>query len=88
MALAEELDQYDLLPEIVEPWDYAEARLREKYPDLPTVLFRTGQAYQAGMEMLEQDHAALTDYGILRRKDGQPLPELGQESDGMAQRME
>lgn len=88
MALAEELDQYDLLPEIAEPWDYAQARLREKYPDLPTVLFRTGQAYQAGMEMLEQDHAALTDYGILRRKDGHPLPELGLEAGGMTQRME
>lgn len=88
MALAEELDQYDLLPEIAEPWDYAEARLREKYPDLPTVLFQTSQAYRAGMEMLEKDHAALTGYGILRRRDGQPLPELRQEADGMTQRME
>lgn len=88
MTLAEELDQYDFLPEIAQPWDYAEARLREDYPGLPTVLFQTGQAYRAGMEMLEKDHAALTGYGILRRKDGQPLPELRQQADGMTQRME
>lgn len=88
MALAEELDQYHFLPEIAEPWDYAEARLREKYPDLPTALFQSGQAYRAGTEMLEQDHAALTGYGLILRKDGQPLPELGQEADGMTQRME
>ena len=88
MELAEDLEQYDLLPEIAEPWDYAEARLKEKYPDLPPVLFQTGQAYQAGQEMLEQDHAALTSYGLIRRKDGRPLPELRQEAGGMTQRME
>lgn len=88
MELAEELEQYDLLPEIAEPWDYAEARLREKYPDLPPILFQTSQAYQAGQEMLEQDHAALTGYGLIRRKDGQPLPELRQEASGITQRME
>ena len=88
MKLAEELDQYDLRPEIAEPWDYAEARLRERYPDIPTALFQTGQSYNVGMEMLEKDHAALTDYGLLRRKDGQPLPELRQEAGGMTQRLE
>lgn len=86
-ALAEELDQYELLREIAAPWDYAEAQLKEKYPDIPSVLFQTGQGYQAGVEMLEQDHAALTGYGVIRRKDGQPLPELRQEAGGMTQSM-
>lgn len=86
-ALAEELEQYELKPEIAQPWNYAEARLKEKYPDLPAVLFQTGQSYQAGVEMMEQDHAALTGYGVIRRKDGQPLPELRQEAGGMTQSM-
>ena len=93
MKLAEELDQYDLRPEIAGPWDYAEARVREQCPDLPAVLlqpllFQTSQAAQAGQEMMERENAAMTDYGLIRRKDGQPLPELRQEAGGMSQRME
>lgn len=93
MKLAEELDQYDLRPEIAGPWDYAEARTRERCTDLPaallqSLLFQTRQATQAGQEMMEQENAAMTDYGLIRRKDGQPLPELRQEAGGMTQRME
>ena len=74
-GLAEALDQYEVKPEIVEPWDYAECVLRERYPDLPPLLFQTSQAYQVGLDLLEQDHAAMTSYGMIRRKDRQPLPE-------------
>ena len=87
-SLAEELDQYEVKPEIAEPWNYAECVLRERYPDLPPLLFQTGQAYQVGMDLLEQDHAAMTSYGMIRRKDRQPLPELRQEAGGMTLRME
>ena len=68
------LDEYDLLPEVAETWDYAELVLREKYPDLPEELFQTPQAAQVGQRMLEERHAAITDYGLLRRKDGGQLP--------------
>ena len=68
------LDDYDLRPEIAETWDYAGLVLREKYPDLPEVLFQTPQAAQVGQRMLEERHAAITDYGLLRRKDGEHLP--------------
>ena len=44
------------------------------YPDLPEVLFQTPQAGQVGRELLERDHAVITDYGLLRRKDGGQLP--------------
>jgi hypothetical protein len=68
------LDQYELRPEIAEPWDYTEVILREKYPDLPEELFQTPQAARIGQKWLEQGDAAITDYGLIRRKDGGPLP--------------
>lgn len=93
MTLAEELSQYELRPEITGSWDYAEARVRERCSDLPAallqpLLFQTSQAAQAGQEMMERENAAMTNYGLIRRKDGQPLPELRQEAGGMTQRME
>ncbi len=74
MQLMHGLDVYELRPEVTQTWDYAEAALRERYPDLPEVLFQTPQAGQVGRELLERDHAVITDYGLLRRKDGVPLP--------------
>ena len=68
------LDEYDLRPEVAETWDYAELVLREKYQDLPEELFQTPQAARVGQRMLEESHAAITDYGLLRRKDGGQLP--------------
>ena len=81
--LMHDLDQYELRPEIAEPWDYAEAVLREKYPDLPEELFQTPQAARIGQRMLEEDHAAITDYGLLRRKDGGQLPVFQRETQTM-----
>lgn len=74
MQLMHGLDAYELRPEVAQTWDYAETALREKYPDLPEILFQTPQAGQVGRELLERDHAVITDYGLLRRKDGVPLP--------------
>ena len=68
------LGEYDLRPDVAETWDYAELVLREKYPDLPEELFQTPQAARVGQRMLEERHAAITDYGLLRRKDGGQLP--------------
>lgn len=75
MQLMHGLDAYELRPEVAQTWEYAEAALREKYPDLPEVLFQTPQAGQVGRELLERDHAVITDYGLLRRKDGSQLNE-------------
>ena len=77
--LLEEAEQYELLPEVAETWDYAELMAREKYPDLPSELFQTPQAANVGRTMLEEGNATITDYGLLRRKDGQPLPSFTQE---------
>ena len=73
LQLMHGLDDYDLRPDVAATWDYAEVVLREKYPDLPEELFQTPQAAQVGQRMLEEHHAAITDYGLLRRKDGSQL---------------
>lgn len=70
------LDDYDLRPDVAATWDYAEVVLREKYPDLPEELFQTPQAAMVGRQMLEENHAAITDYGLLRRRDSGQLPVL------------
>ena len=77
--LLEKAEQYELLPEVAQTWGYAELALREKYPDLPEELFQTPQAAWIGQKWLEQGDAAITDYGLIRRKDGGPLPCFRQE---------
>ena len=79
------LDQYELRPEIAEPWDYTEVILREKYPDLPEELFQTPQAARIGQKWLEQGDAAITDYGLIRRKDGGLLPHFQPEQERQMQ---
>ena len=74
IQLTHDLDQYELRPEIAEPWDYTEVILREKYPDLPEELFQTPQAARIGQRLLEEGSASITDYGLIRRKDGGLLP--------------
>lgn len=87
MKLAEELDQYDFQPEINTAEDYAEATMKARYPDLPSVLFQTAHSFQVGAELMREEHAALTDYGLIRRKDGQPLPTFEQRGEEFAQSM-
>ena len=85
IGLMHGLDQYELRPEIAEPWDYTEVVLREKYPDLPEELFRTPQVARIGQKWLEKGDAAITDYGLIRRKDGSPLPCFRQDQAQKAQ---
>ena len=77
------LDDYDLRPDVAATWDYAEVILREKYPDLPEELFQTPQAAMVGRQMLEENHAAITDYGLFRRKDNGQLPVFQREPQAM-----
>ena len=78
IQLTHGLEDYDLRPDVATSWDYAEAILREKHPDLPEELFQTPQAARIGQRMLEETNAVITDYGLLRRKDGSQLPVLQQ----------
>ena len=76
VQLMEEAGQYELHPEVAQTWDYAEMTLREKYPDLPEELFQTPQAVRIGQQLLDDRLGGITEYGLIRRKDGQPLPIL------------
>ena len=76
VQLMEEAGQYELHPEVAQTWGYAEMTLREKYPDLPEELFQTPQAVRIGQQLLDDRLGAITEYGLIRRKDGQPLPIL------------
>lgn len=87
LGLMEGLEQYELYPDVAQPWDYAELVLREKYPDLPAELFQTGQSAEIGRKMLEEGHDALTSYGLIRNKNGEPLPRFERE-ESEAMRME
>lgn len=69
-----EIDQYELRPEVAQTWGYAEMMFREKYSALPEELFQTPQAAQIGQKMLDDRLGVITEYGLIRRKDGQPLP--------------
>lgn len=53
---------------------YAEMMFREKYSALPEELFQTPQAAQIGQKMLDDRLGVITEYGLIRRKDGQPFP--------------
>lgn len=44
------------------------------YSALPEELFQTPQAAQIGQKMLDDRLGVITEYGLIRRKDGQPLP--------------
>ena len=81
IGLMHGLDQYELRSEIAEPWDYTEMVLQEKYPDLPEELFQTPQAARIGQKWLEKGDAAITDYGLIRRKDGGLLPHFQPEQE-------
>lgn len=76
-----EIDQYELRPEVAQTWGYAEMVFREKYPDLPEELFQTPQAAQIGQKMLDERLGTITEYGLIRRKDGQPLPAFRSEQE-------
>ena len=83
MQLTHGLDQYELTRDVAQTWDYAALILREKYPDLPEELFQTPQAAMVGRQMLEENHAVITDYGLLRRKDNGQLPVFQRETQAM-----
>ena len=59
--------------------------LREKYPDLPEALFQTGQSAEIGRKLLEDRNGVITEYGLIRRLDGQPVQSLHEapEQNGM-----
>lgn len=77
ISLMDTLEDYELLPEAATPGDVTRLSLQAKYPDLPDTLLWGVHAETLGSELLSNGTAKLTGYGLLRRRDGGPLPELG-----------
>ena len=80
VQIMEEAGEYELYSGITGASSYAEMVLREQYPDLPEELFRNRQAASFGQKLLDEKMGVLTDYGLIRRKDGQPIQDICQES--------
>lgn len=76
IQLIQAADDYELFSEITQPWEYAEKVMKEKYPELPSILFQNSQSYHIGMEFMKRDQARFTSYGVIRSKDGSPIPDM------------
>ena len=74
MSLAGQLDDFILSPDIAEPKDLAKEELRFllSAPDAELVIQHT-DLYGYGKALLEKRHSVLTCYGLLERRDGQPI---------------
>ena len=81
VELMQRVDEYHFRPEVATGPDYAKLALQERYPNLPEELLQTPQADQVGRRMLEEDNAAITEYGLIQRKDGGPLRVFQQEQE-------
>jgi len=72
--LRNQLDQYILAPEISTPEDQARAELALMLPksEAQTVASHLN-LYAYGRELMEKNNSVQTDYGLLERRDGQPI---------------
>ena len=68
------LDAYELRPDVAATWDYAELVLAGEVSGSAGGTVPDRQAARVGQRMMEENHASITDYGLLRRKDSGQLP--------------
>jgi len=76
--LAGQLDDFILSPDIADPKDLAKTELRFllSAPDAELVIQHV-DLYRYGEALLEKRHSQLTGYGLLERRDGQPIQTSG-----------
>ena len=74
MRLAGQLDDYILSPNITTPEDVARDELRVilSSPDSELVMAHV-DLYRYGEALMKKQHSRITGYGLLERKDGQPI---------------
>ena len=80
MQLMHGLDAYELRPEVAQTWEYAEAALREKYPDLPEVLVPNPAGRPGRSELLERDHAVIDGLRPAPQETRQPATECSSQN--------
>ena len=74
ILLAERMDEYILTPEISSPQETAVDQLRFLLDDAAAeLLISHVNLYAYGCDIIKDDNASLTPYGLLRRADYQPM---------------
>ena len=74
MELRNQLDQYILDPEIFSPEDQARSELAAMLPEADAQMVASHlNLYAYGSELMKDNNSVQTDYGLLERRDGQPI---------------
>lgn len=83
LSLAEQLDEYILSPSIASPEDAATEELALILPDEAARLLRPHlNLHTYGQALLASRNNIQTEYGLLERRDGQPIQSNGQQKQG------
>lgn len=86
LELADTLDSYVHSPQISSPTEAAFEHLEQMMPAAEVKLLQSHvNLYNYGRELLQKQQASLTDYGLIRRTDGQPVqaPQEPRQEGGM-----
>lgn len=87
LELRNQLDQYILDPEIFSPEDQARSELAAMLPEADAQVVASHlNLYAYGSELMEKNNSVQTDYGLLERRDGQPIQAMAEphlEMEGM-----
>lgn len=79
LELRDQLDQYILAPEISTPEGQARAELSAMLPELEAQAVASHlNLYAYGRELMEKNNSVQTDYGLLERRDGQPIQTMAE----------
>lgn len=87
VKLAQDLDSYSFESEIADPSAYAESVLEKLEIPLPQKFFEMSILSAYGEELMEHNNVHGTDYGLIGRKDGEPIMTQEQESGGPVMEM-
>lgn len=80
LGLAEQLDEYCLSPGIACPEDAAAEELAQILPNEAAKLHRPHlNLHTYGQALLASRNSIQTEYGLLERRDGQPIQSIGQQ---------
>lgn len=83
-ALAERMDEYILAENLLSPFEVAADHIRsavgQRTADL---ILRYLDQYDYGQEIIQQNHAVLSPYGLLHRVDHEPMIMCAQENQAM-----
>lgn len=80
LVLAEQLDEYSLSPSIACPEDAAAEELALILPNEAARLLRPHlNLHTYGQALLASRNSIQTEYGLLERRDGQPVQSIGQQ---------